>query len=99
MELNSGRIERLPKAAREDRRRPLRRDTAPRLAAVLAVWVALVLTTVGVSAGEPLKAGQGRGLSHFPTVPAEHKHVHALLENAMHFVAPRHQMVDAISGY
>jgi hypothetical protein len=35
----------------------------------------------------------------FPTVSAEHKHVLALLENAMRYVAPQNRMIDAASGY
>lgn len=99
MEMISDRVERLPEAARENRRRPLRRGVTLRLMAALAVGTALVLTNVGIFAAEPLKPGQGGGLAHFPTVSVEHKHVRALLDNAMHFVAPRHQMVDSISGY
>jgi hypothetical protein len=34
-----------------------------------------------------------------PTVPAEHRHVRALLENALRYVAPEHLMVDPVSGY
>ena len=34
----------------------------------------------------------------FPTVPAEHTHARALLDNAMHYVAPANGMVDPVSG-
>jgi hypothetical protein len=34
-----------------------------------------------------------------PTVPAEHRHVRALLENAFRYVAPENRMIDEVSGY
>jgi hypothetical protein len=37
--------------------------------------------------------------AHFPSVPPDHKHVLALLENAMRYVAPQNRMIDAASGY
>ena len=37
--------------------------------------------------------------ARFPTIPAEHKHVHALAENAMRYVAPQNRIIDAASGY
>ena len=36
---------------------------------------------------------------HFPTVPAEHRHVRQLLENALRYAAPENRMVDPVSGY
>ncbi len=36
---------------------------------------------------------------HFPTVPAEHRHVRELLENALRYTAPENRMIDPISGY
>jgi hypothetical protein len=36
---------------------------------------------------------------HFPTVPAEHRHARALLENALALFAPANKMVDPASGY
>jgi hypothetical protein len=41
----------------------------------------------------------GESTSQFPTVPAEHRHVRALLENAMLYLAPKNGMIDPISGY
>jgi hypothetical protein len=35
----------------------------------------------------------------FPTVPAEHRHVRALLENALRYIAPPGAIVDEASGY
>jgi hypothetical protein len=35
----------------------------------------------------------------FPTVPAEHRHVRLLLENALRYAAPEHHLIDASSGY
>jgi hypothetical protein len=36
---------------------------------------------------------------HFPTVPAEHEHARALLENACALFAPDNKMIDPASGY
>jgi hypothetical protein len=99
MEMISGRIGRLREAARAARRGVCRPDSAPRLAGVLAACLALTVTSDGALASEPTSPGPDRKLDRFPTVPVEHKHVRALLENAMHFVAPRHKMVDPVSGY
>jgi len=35
----------------------------------------------------------------FPTVPAEHRHARALLENSMRYLAPANKMIDPASGY
>src|SRR4051812_36767015 len=35
----------------------------------------------------------------YPSVPAEHRHVRMLLENALRYVAPENRMVDPVSGY
>jgi hypothetical protein len=40
-----------------------------------------------------------KSASQFPTVPAEHKYVLALLESAMRYVGPQNRMIDAASGY
>ena len=50
-------------------------------------------------AGGSRRAGPDRSSFHFPTVPPEHRHVRALLENAMRYAAPENRMVDPISGY
>jgi hypothetical protein len=47
----------------------------------------------------PGSTGVKRPLPHFPTIPAEHKHVRALAENAMLYVAPQNGIIDAGSGY
>jgi hypothetical protein len=36
---------------------------------------------------------------YFPTVPPEHKHVRALLANAMRYAAPENRITDPVSGY
>ena len=48
--------------------------------------------TPGSTAGKRL-------LARFPTIPAEHKHVHALAENAMRYVASQNRIIDPSSGY
>src|SRR6516165_12395167 len=79
------------------------------VAAVLAILFAVCST----SASEPAKPGrqagggapQAGGGAHatssfrFPTVPPEHKHVRALLENALRYAAPANKMIDPVSGY
>ncbi|HEY2158447.1 MAG TPA: hypothetical protein VGH33_22645, partial [Isosphaeraceae bacterium] len=35
----------------------------------------------------------------YPTVPADHTHARALLDNAMRYVAPGNKIVDPVSGY
>ena len=40
-----------------------------------------------------------RLVARFPTIPAEHKHVHALAENAMRYIAPQNRIIDPASGY
>ena len=35
----------------------------------------------------------------YPTMPADHTHARALLDNAMRYVAPANGMVDKVSGY
>ena len=48
---------------------------------------------------KPSSTAGNRRLARFPTIPAEHKHVQALAENAMQYVAPQNQIIDAASGY
>jgi hypothetical protein len=47
----------------------------------------------------PSSTAGKRPVARFPTIPAEHKHVHALAENAMRYIAPQNRMIDAASGY
>src|SRR5881397_1070651 len=47
----------------------------------------------------PSSTSGNRLFARFPTIPAEHKHVHALAENAMRYVAPQNRIIDAASGY
>jgi hypothetical protein len=47
----------------------------------------------------PSSSAGNRVFARFPTIPAEHKHVHALAENAMRYVAPQNRIIDAASGY
>src|SRR4051794_35298175 len=51
---------------------------------------------------KPKKPGSTTGkrlVARFPTIPAEHKHVRALAENAMQYVAPQNGIIDSASGY
>ncbi len=60
--------------------------------AVLGVAVALAACTILAEQG-------GNAPFRFPTVPAQHKHTRALLENALRYINPRHGMIDKVSGY
>lgn len=68
-------------------------------AALLATC--LLLATRVALASEPNKAAPGTSSAgiDFPTVPARHTQVRALLENAMKYVAAGNGMVDTVSGY
>jgi hypothetical protein len=47
-----------------------------------------------------LASGQASpSASRFPTIPDEHTHARALLDNAMRYVSPANKMVDPVSGY
>jgi hypothetical protein len=61
----------------------------------VAVLMAAGATAVGGSA-QPQPAAPP---AEFPTVPTEHRHVRALLGNALRYVAPEHGMIDPVSGY
>src|SRR4051794_40451641 len=46
------------------------------------------ITSVAWSAPDP-----------YPSVPAEHRHVRMLLENALRYASPENKIVDPVSGY
>jgi hypothetical protein len=46
-----------------------------------------------------IAAGDDRSPSRYPTIPPEHTHARALLDNAMHYVASATKLVDPVSGY
>jgi len=52
------------------------------------------IAKVDVVPREPSEA-----LYRFPTVPAEHRHARALLENSLRYVAPQSHTIDPASGY
>ncbi len=70
-------------------------------AGVAALAVGLVLTATGMSLwpDKPVAPAPGKPRLCFPTVPAEHKHARALLENALSLFAPANKMIDPASGY
>ncbi len=69
--------------------------TSVALAACLALAV-----TAGVARGDgPINAGPGEAAGRYPTVPPGHKHVRALLDNAMRFVAAENGLSDPATGY
>lgn len=64
--------------------------------------VALLLAAGFAFSDKPMAQTSSAGNQHFarfPTIPVEHKHVHALAENAMRYVAPQNRIIDAASGY
>jgi hypothetical protein len=65
----------------------------------LAAFLLLTAAPAGLSAGYPPQPGNGKPAAHFPTVPAEHTHTWALLENACALFAPDNKMIDPASGY
>lgn len=72
----------------------------PRTVAALAVLLVASRASGDTPAPpRPTPAAVASSPSRFPTVPADHTHVRALLENAMRFVAPENRMIDPASGY
>jgi hypothetical protein len=65
----------------------------------VAACVAVAAAAIGLSADQPAQPAPGPAPVHFPTIPAEHEHARALLENALALFAPAHKMVDPASGY
>jgi len=68
----------------------------------LVALVFLVAAGLAFSDDKPMRSsstGGHRLFARFPTIAAEHKHVHALAENAMRYVAPQNRIIDAASGY
>ena len=68
-------------------------------AAALAACTALAGESRQAPPRDEGKPAAGAAAFRFPTVPAQHKHARALLENALGYVAPRHRMLDPVSGY
>jgi hypothetical protein len=90
MEIISNRVRRLPRHGR---------FAAGGLALVLAFFPKPAgVMGMGVAA-QPDGPGSAATSCRFPTVRPEHRHVRALLTNAMRYVAPENAMIDAASGY
>src|SRR5690242_8276169 len=68
-------------------------------AVLLAACLSLATSGSSASAAPQKDAPPGTANVRFPTVASEHKHVRALLENALEYIAPRNGMIDAKSGY
>jgi hypothetical protein len=77
------------------------RSKVARAGGFVALVAFLVLTGAAtrLSAEEPVQPAPGRAAVRFPTVPAEHEHARALLENACALFAPDNKMIDPASGY
>jgi hypothetical protein len=54
---------------------------------------------VALAAGTALAQEGGNAPFRLPTIPAQHKHARALLENALGYIDLRHRMIDKASGY
>jgi hypothetical protein len=67
--------------------------------ACVAAGVAALLAVRPTPAGEPEQPMPVASSFHCPTVPPEHKHVRALLENALRYAAPENRATDPVSGY
>ena len=80
-----------PRYAKEDPARMHPWSDAARFTALRGV-----VAVVGVAGST---AGRGVDAPSFPTVPPDHKHARALLENAMRYAAPATRMIDPVSGY
>ncbi|HEX8199895.1 MAG TPA: hypothetical protein VF590_05370, partial [Isosphaeraceae bacterium] len=65
----------------------------------LASSAALVIPVNHTGASEPDLPTPGGPAYRVPTVPAEHRHARALLENALRYVDPAHKTIDPASGY
>ncbi len=71
------------------------RHAVARMAAAFAAFAA-TLAGVNLARGDaPPEVAAGR----FPTVPAAHRHVRALLDNSMRYLAPANKLIDPASGY
>jgi hypothetical protein len=68
-------------------------------AVALAASLAAVTCSSDARAHQPPERSPGVSTVRFPTVPSEHKHVRALLENALQYIAQRNKMIDPKSGY
>lgn len=64
-----------------------------------AAVLAACATLAGPGGSAPARHEDKPAAYRFPTVPAEHKHARALLDNALRYVDPRHGMIDKASGY
>jgi hypothetical protein len=69
------------------------------VAGALAACAALAGAGGGAPARDQDKPAAGAAAFRFPTVPAQHKHARALLENALRYIDPQHGMIDKVSGY
>jgi len=91
---------RAPEQAEDEANRP-RARRAGACAAVLAVvsMLGLLGPAAGAPADELDRLKPDEASSRFPTVPPEHEHVRALLDNALRYVDPAAGLFDKVSGY
>jgi hypothetical protein len=73
--------------------------SAPWQAIMLAACLAFATSSGNTPAAEPTKSTPGDPAVRFPTVVSQHKHVRALLENALQYIAPRNGLIDPKSHY
>ena len=91
---------RAPEQAEDEANRP-RARRAVACAAVLAVvsMLGLLGPAAGAPADESDRLKPDEASFRFPTVPPEHEHVRALLDNALRYVDPAAGLFDKVSGY
>jgi hypothetical protein len=75
------------------------RCAVPGVVGALVACTALAAVGGNAPPREQGKSAAGAAGFRLPTVPAEHKHARALLENALRYVDPQHGMIDKVSGY
>ena len=69
------------------------------LGAILLVATIASSANVGNAPAIVSTDGKAAPPGNFPTIPAKHPHVRALLENSMRYVSPENHLIDPRSGY
>src|SRR5262249_32935208 len=85
-----------PTESRSDQDQTARTKSMKFVLTCAGVMLVASVGTAGAGADSPPETPAAFLL---PTVPAEHRHVRALLANALRYVAPEHLMIDPVSGY
>jgi hypothetical protein len=78
---------------------PDRRSAASGLVLGLALFPILANVMIAGETGQPDRPSTEEASGRFPTVRPEHRHVRALLNSAMRYIAPENGLIDPVSGY